>query len=57
MIKMSASSNQVVQILKYSSVQMVIQEHLVTSFSLVSAQEQLETIQQITVMTTVNKNH
>ena len=57
MIKTSASSNQVAQMMKYSLVRTGILEHSVMSFSLVSAQEQLETIHQITAMTPVNKNH
>ena len=57
MIRISASSNQIARILMYSSVQTLMQEHLVTTFSLASALEQLGIIQQITAMTPVNKNH
>ena len=54
---MSVSSNQIAQILKYSRVRTEVQEHSMTNFSLVSAQEQLEAIQQTTAMAPVNKNH
>ena len=54
---MSVSSNQIAQILKYSRVRTGVQEHSMTNFSLVSAQEQLEAIQQTTAMAPVNKNH